>query len=290
MERIKPTAADLEYVNCNFCHCDLYTEVYREGILSVVRCNKCGLAYTNPRPLKSWVLKNRTWQQHHYSEDYQIFKGTVDLIKIYKPNGLLLDVGCGNGLLLNTAKKEGFDVIGIETNVEIAEFVKNNYNIRVEEHSLEDIKFENDTFDIITLFDVLEHLPDPMRTLSECYRISKPDGLLFLKVLNIYEFYLHRFLLWRALRRLLRPKTYFDSIDLQAFDHIYHFSTCTIKNMLIKSGFRCIRTHIMNRGVPRHIFRLPKLDMPRQILKYALFYLSGERLDLFMPIVITARK
>lgn len=290
MERVDLTPEDLEYVNCNFCHFDLYTEIYREGILSVVRCNKCSLAYTNPRPCNLWVSKHRIWQQLRYCENYQIFKSTIDLIKAYKPNGLLLDIGCGNGSLLNIAKKEDFDVIGVETNVQIAEFVKNNYNIRVEEYPIEDIKFENDIFDIIILFDVLEHLPDPMGTLSECYRICKPDGLLFLKVLNIYEFYLHQFLIWRILRKLLRPKTYHAIIDLQAFDHVYHFSVSTLKNLLVKSGFRHIRIHVMNKGIPKHILRLPKLDIPRQILKYGLFYLTGGKLDLFMPIIMTARK
>lgn len=95
----------------------------------------------------------------------------------------LLDVGCSSGAFLLNAKRFGFKVEGVEPAVKAAQ-TANGLNLKVHSGYLEAINFPDNTFDCITLFEVIEHLINPSDLLKECRRILKPDGIIMISTGN----------------------------------------------------------------------------------------------------------
>ena len=133
-----------------------------------------------------------------------------DRIKKYFSRGRILDIGCGRGLFLNLMKEDGWVVTGQEFDGKSASYARNNYGIDV--HTGDMIgKFENESFDVVNINHVLEHMEKPGETLSECNRILKKGGLLVIAVPNI-----------DSLQAKFGNKNWFQ-LDIPF--HLYHFSS-----------------------------------------------------------------
>lgn len=101
----------------------------------------------------------------------------LERIAEHVPEGRLLDVGCGHGLLLDEARRLGFDVVGLELSRDAARHAREDLGLDVRELPLE----EFDTwegFDVVVLADVLEHLDDPVKAVERCARLLQPNGAL----------------------------------------------------------------------------------------------------------------
>lgn len=224
---------ELEYVKCNLCNSDATTFICSKDSLDVVKCNNCFLIYVNPR-------LNAKEREKHYSEDYftnwlkekdihinKRFRKRIKTIKKYKTNPRILDVGCGAGFFLEVAKKEGWDIYGTEISEFASEYARCNLGLNVITGELQKIKFENEFFDVITLWHILEHIPYPLDFLSEILRIMKKDGILIIEVPNIGS-YISSLVLedWE----LLAPK-----------EHLFYFTEDTLKKLLEKVGFKIFK-------------------------------------------------
>ena len=145
--------------------------------------------------------------------------------------GLLLDVGCGVGTFLKLAEEQGFDVQGTEISEFAVKYVKNSLKIDVFKGDLEEAHFPEDSFDVVTIWHTLEHIPDPMAALKEINRLLKKDGLLVVAVPNLNN-YITRisYLLGRGKKLML------FSVKAKEW-HLYHFSAKTLSAMLEKTGF-----------------------------------------------------
>jgi SAM-dependent methyltransferase len=99
--------------------------------------------------------------------------------------GRLLDIGCSTGLFINLLRQTGtWEVRGIEPSEYAVKIARENYKLDVYNGSLSDANYPTAYFDVVTLWDVLEHLPDPSGTLEEISRITKPQGHLVIRVPN----------------------------------------------------------------------------------------------------------
>src|SRR5205823_366224 len=97
----------------------------------------------------------------------------------------ILDVGCGSGTLLGLLKRRGFHAKGVDFSAEAAKIAKLENGVDVAVGSLEDAGFPDQSFDLVTLFHVMEHVPNPRRVLKEVARVLKPEGVVVLQVPNI---------------------------------------------------------------------------------------------------------
>ena len=238
-------------VDCDFCgnndvtlvHVLQDVRLHQPGQYDLVRCNQCGLFYINPQP---------NWEElkPHYPEDYHCFTVAIDdhpsaferwaqrygvrrrcqLIARRKSSGHLLDVGCSTGIFLNEMRRLGnWDVSGVEPVHSAADFVRKRYGIQVYIGFLIDTHLPDALFDVVTLWDVLEHTPNPSATLSEIYRILKPGGLVVLKSPDSSS--------WEA-------RVFGSSwVGFEAPQHLFGFPSGTLVKRLYELGFtKCERT------------------------------------------------
>jgi 2-polyprenyl-3-methyl-5-hydroxy-6-metoxy-1,4-benzoquinol methylase len=134
-----------------------------------------------------------------------------------KQKGTLLDVGCGTGDFLELSKQKGWRVVGIEPNDQARAIAnkKTNNSVYKTNHLL---NLENHSFDIITLWHVLEHLPNLEEHIAEFKRLLKPNGTLIIAVPN-YKSYDAKIY-----------KTYWAAFDVPR--HLWHFSKESIKILM----------------------------------------------------------
>ena len=262
----------MENIKCNLCNQDnalliLKALDYRYGLskdeFNLVKCKNCGLVYLNPRPdnveIKKYYpqLKYYNIYKKNLSSLLSNFSLTrlINNIKKYKKKGRLLDIGYGDGSFLYKVQNEGFEVFGSDISSEAFEIVnkKLGFNKNIFNCELEDCKFPNNYFDVITLCHVLEHLPDPKKTLYEIEKKIKDDGILIVSVPNIDCFVFKVF------------KRFWFSLDTPR--HYYHFSYNTIYKILKLTGFKVIK------------ISYPPMNFPLDPLKSLIVFLKEKNLN-----------
>lgn len=157
--------------------------------------------------------------------------------------GRLLDIGCGDGSFMEFMNRYGWETSGIDFDPKAINTAKLK-NINVKLGTLEEQKFSDNYFDVITLSHVIEHVYDKVKLLKECYRILKPGGKVVVSTPNTQSLCHNKFKEnWRGLEP---PR------------HIHLFSPQTIVNMVKKSGFYKFKVFTNCRGV-RYIYRTSSL-------------------------------
>jgi 2-polyprenyl-3-methyl-5-hydroxy-6-metoxy-1,4-benzoquinol methylase len=224
-----PITEDLGKAYANYYTHTTKAQTGRMGLLKrVYRLMKRGYLadkYQYETASKPWLAK--TIGKLLYL--FPIRRGTVDDEVRYLPavvQGRLLDVGCGSGEWLMTMRQLGWQVEGIDFDSNAISVAKEN-GLEAGIGSLEQQKFPASRFDAVTLNHVIEHVPDPVLTLTECCRILRPGGRLVLCTPNGASLG-HR--LFKKNWRGLEPPR-----------HLHIFSTATAVRLLELSGFNRIR-------------------------------------------------
>jgi ubiquinone biosynthesis O-methyltransferase len=144
----------------------------------------------------------------------------------------LLDVGCGSGTLLSLLKRRGFRVRGVDFSSEAAAIAKSENDVNVAVGSLEEVHFHDESFDVITLFHVMEHVTNPRRVLEEVSRILRPNGAVILQVPNIES--------WQF--KMFGAKWY--GLDIPR--HVIDYSKKSMLKLLSDAGFVLTRIRQFN--------------------------------------------
>ena len=193
-------------ITCNLCNghdVDVLSQRDRHNNpMQTVICKGCGLVWTDPRPD---VHSNRKFYAEEYRQQYKattaprmkhVYRDMLRAIQRYKrirpllESGMkVLDIGAGAGFFPYTVKKQGFEVTGVEPNTGYANYANEAFGLNVINGFLEDITFEDSSFDVITLNHVLEHLQDPCTALLRLHAWLKPGGCLNVEVPNIEATY-----------------------------------------------------------------------------------------------------
>lgn len=224
----------MEYVHCNLCESDDTVTLYKRPDLKLVRCRYCDLTYLNPRQKKKDLQKK---YGHDYSAGYitkekskrKRAKRIVKNILRYKTAGNFLDIGCSAGFILNEARSQGFETYGIDLSPLGVGYAKDILKLRVNEKDLENSKFPEKFFDVITLYNLIEHIPNPLKLLKEIARVSKKGALIEIWTPNIGH--------WRAKLSGERWENIFP-------EHLYYFTVKTLQEMLEKSGLTLFKNQL----------------------------------------------
>jgi SAM-dependent methyltransferase len=238
-------------VPCNYCGVDDATEVFGPGVAQpsrIVRCNRCGLMYANPRAREPDAVLIQQWEPDRASlkrtdsrfekERLQVrdFAGTRMLLnRAYPARGKLLEIGSGLGFLLAEFKKDGWDVFGLEPNRLLSMYAAEELGVAGTNELLHEAGIPDEAFDVVIMNHVIEHLEDPLATLSEINRVLKTDGHLVLETPR------YDTLMFRLLGRRER--------SLSCEGHIYFFTTQTLRSFYEAAGFETRQLDYVGRSL-----------------------------------------
>jgi SAM-dependent methyltransferase len=250
MERVLRTSAApagvairYESTDCLLCGARQWTVVLdaedgdRQGSwFRVVRCAQCGLCFTNPRP-------DITCIGQFYPADYKPHREVrlarsglgdwwgrlrgVDPER-YGPawhgQRRLLDVGCGSGSFLQRMQRRGWSVVGLDVSAQAVDYVRDTLRLPALLGSLPHAAVPPESFDVITSWQCLEHVHQPLELLRGAFQALVPGGRLYLSVPNIAS----------APFRWFGP----DWFALDVPRHLTHFAPDTLDRMLVMAGFQ----------------------------------------------------
>lgn len=179
----------LEYVNCLSCGKDDAKIYFKQNEWRVLKCSNCGFLYTNPRPTSEELPKYYT-SDYFESDRFAGFHSVnydnrlKDILRFKKDTCSILEIGSANGHFLNYMKERGCEVSGVEYSSDAAKSTKEVFHIDVFNGDFLDYDAEA-KFDIICMYQVLEHVPEPVKTIKKAYSLLKENGLFIVEVPNI---------------------------------------------------------------------------------------------------------
>lgn len=226
----------MEYIKCLLCGSNRQTKLFKApgdpveefGYFQVVKCNQCGIVFTNPRPTKKEIEK--FYSQKYYGEEnkrfWALFEKGIELfrdkrikdIKKFKSGGRILDIGCGRGKMLIKLEKKGWQVYGTELSERSAFFALEKLGLNIFTGDFIKAGYPSDFFDCITMWHILEHLDDPVAVMKEVHRIIKSDGVLVIAVPN-----------YGGLQAVISRSEWFH---LDVPRHYFHYSRSSLKKLL----------------------------------------------------------
>jgi SAM-dependent methyltransferase len=202
----------------------------------VARCSHCTMVYVD-------AVLNRAALGRIYDRDYyqgDVFADYLGEREVRRasgrararalaslvPAGRLLDLGCAAGFFLSAAS-EFYDVTGVEVSAFAADHAREAFGLRVFTGEIFDARLADDEFDVVTMWDVIEHLTDPGGVLREVARVTRPEGLLVLTTGDIQS------------RLAVRDLERWDLMSPPA--HLLFFSARTLERLLNQTGFEIER-------------------------------------------------
>src|SRR5690554_6703880 len=203
---------------------------------NIVKCDACGFHFTNPIPQPEKIgdyYKSKEYISHSSSKKGMInflynqvrsitLKEKVKWLKNETEGNRLLDIGSGTGHFLKVANNSGFEGIGIEPDTDARDFAHKNNHIR--SSSQEELyNIEKNSFDVITMWHVLEHIYELRKDLQVVHNILKTGGKLFIAVPNMHAYDARYY------------KKFWAAYDVPR--HLYHFRQTDVSRLLLDFGF-----------------------------------------------------
>ena len=235
---------------CALCGSSEAETMEKSSGYRTLKCTNCGLVYVSPVPSKKFLETAYStayytpWLNEQREARTRIWKERLETLTTTtgEGRGKLLDVGSAEGLFLELAKADGWEVAGTEISAFAAGYGKDTLGLNIFHGELADAAFPDKAFDAVTLWHVLEHTTGPLSVLREIRRIVKDDGILILALPNLDNKVMQiAYRLVKGKARLL-----FSPEDREL--HLYHFNKETIQKALEKTGFEVVKT-IPDRGI-----------------------------------------
>lgn len=257
------TWGDQEYVRCRHCgFVRLLTS--REGITRIHRKS------IDPPSVLSERSSHRT----------PVFHALAEEIASLITDGKVLDIGCSTGDFLRIMKGYGYDCYGVELNKPLAEYARESFGANIRIAPVEKANFPEDFFDLVTLWEVIEHTANPGVVLKECFRILKKGGLLCMIVPNFTFSFPKERLVLAILRTFSRERAKRHRF-LQGETHPNWFTTSSLVKVVGGIGFRIFNIGPTDYSYPSGILinlGLQNLWLNKFLSWFRLFYNSVARM------------
>lgn len=240
-----------EYPPCEMCSSIAVSELFiADDGSRIVKCDECDLCFTSPRIAEiAWMdylrqpsdrsvelTENRLqygvalpsnvkyvppfWR----SRQDKLLNSILDSISKYSSDEVkrLHDVGCGVGFLLQAASERGIHTTGNELNGYACQVMNERLGLTVYNDILPDLQMTPESLDAVVMRDYIEHTYHPFADLTTAHKLLKPAGILYVETFHID---------CEAFDKLGK------SWNMLFWNHVFHFSTKTLTDMIIKSGF-----------------------------------------------------
>jgi SAM-dependent methyltransferase len=198
---------------------------------TLVRCPECSLVWLKNPPCPEEMFR-------HYTAAYdnlisaagenspERWRDRKAALLPYKKSGTLLDLGCSSGAFLESLRGGGWDLFGVEMSPESANQARERTGARVFTGDILDAHFGPSSFDVITCFDVFEHLYEPRRVMAKVAQWLKPGGVFYVLVPNIDS----------AEGRIFG--TYWHGLELPR--HLFHYSPQSLRFLAESAGLAAV--------------------------------------------------
>jgi 2-polyprenyl-3-methyl-5-hydroxy-6-metoxy-1,4-benzoquinol methylase len=298
--RISDTAERRAISICNLCGHHENTPFCPDNGRGLVQCNRCGLVYVGiqPKAEELYALYGETYFHNDQSGEvgYTNYIADEDNIRITanrrmafierfaKNKGRMLDVGCAMGFFLDVASQRGWQVEGMDVSNFAVDYVQERFGHTAHVGSLTEMALPENSYDLITMFDVIEHVPDPQANMKKIATLLKSGGIYELATPDV-----------GSIPARLTGKRWIGY--KMSDEHVYYFSVATLTKMLNQAGFDVVHVRHIGKYVTLKLFLdrlgfyLPFISRPLQALERAFgiskwsFYVNP--LDI---VAITARK
>lgn len=239
LEYIKECPVCKHTQTTDFLTCQDHT--VSKAFFSIVACQQCGFKFTNPRPTADTIGKyyqSEAYISHSNTSKGLIaklyhtvrnitLKGKVKLIEsLYPQKGKLLDIGCGTGMFIQAAQQHGWQVAGIEPSDDARALAEQINQTKIEPAILS--AFPQQTFQIITMWHVLEHVHLLNETIDWLFEKLAPNGKVIIAVPNHESFDAQTY------------QSHWAAYDVPR--HLYHFSQKSIQQLFQQHGFGLVKT------------------------------------------------
>ncbi|MDI6804371.1 MAG: class I SAM-dependent methyltransferase [Bacteroidota bacterium] len=269
---------------------------FNQKWLGAYECLQCGVIFIHPQPTKEEL--KQLYSKKYFEGDFRCGHAgsyfddkTIDelndykfleKIKHYKSNGKLLEIGCAGGIFLNAARREGYEVYGVEYSNDAAELARNKFKLNVVTGELKEGMYQSDIFDVVFMGDVIEHLSDPLNTLKIINSTLKVSGILVIvcpmqtnTIFSRLGFMLYKIIQKKATVHLppyhlfeYRPKS------LSWLFQIAGFKIIKVDQSTIRPDKISLRGPIYQR-VFKKVFQYPNFAVTK------VFNLFGDRIEIF---------
>lgn len=208
---------------------DLYPlKGYEDNFL--VKSRSSGFVFCSKKPTEQELIDFYGRYPIGYNDDSELNKKRInerlDEFETYRKENKILDVGCGNGMFLEEAKKRGWEVYGTEFTDKQVEYLKNK-GINTLQGRLQNDSFKENYFDVIISSEVIEHINNPLEEMQHFYRILRKGGLVYITTPN-----------FNAVERFFLKNNY-EIIDYP--NHLCYYTADTINKLLISQGFNRLK-------------------------------------------------
>jgi len=231
-------------MRCIVCESKKINRLFIKQGREFLKCNYCGLVFIahqnylvdlgnfyNKQYYSHWEVNGKMTEITKLNKTYT-FEVWLREIEKYIAKGRILDIGCAMGFFLEVAQQRGWDVYGIDVSEYAVNLAREKFGSRVSRGTLSDIHFAPDSFDVITMFDVIEHLSSPTETLRNISMILKSKGILAISTVNTDSL---------SCKLMGSYWSHFKP------EHLYYFSSQNIKLILDKTGFSVLEVKDSNK-------------------------------------------
>lgn len=238
-----------------------FSEPYK---YSLTRCNECGLVFQHSLPSKAFLKKFyhqlyqhkkglpstlNAYEQFHPEQE----EARINAIEKYIKGGKLLDIGASSGFFLHQLSKHpNWKGYGVELSISAVKKAKDDFGLEITHGDIFNPHIKNNFFDVITMFSVLEHIPNIHETLDMVYKKLKPNGWFIFTVPNISSF---EYAIYHILKK---------DFPGFIFEHIYYFTPRAVDELLQRHKFT------LRYMTSRHYSHLP-LPSPRPLIGLSMY-------------------
>lgn len=245
---------------------ELFARLYRDGEGSVPELRDYYAACFDASPTSPVVRTSRSWLQ---------------VIARHATGGRLLDIGCGTGIFCHTARGFGWHPLGIDEAGQAVEFARNQYGLDVQLGNFESLELEADAFDLVTMWDVIEHSRAPQRLIANAVRCLRPDGLLAVSTPNQHNI---MEAVARPLYRVTGGRVRGPLEKFYLMEHFLYFTSATLRRLLTDAGLEILELRLESTDLTRLTLR-PLVRLGLQTL-----FLVARPLKLENRLLAIARK
>jgi ubiquinone/menaquinone biosynthesis C-methylase UbiE len=264
------------------------------------RCKSCGYVFDNPRPTLNEIVrfyskptKYNSWLSEEEARTKLWTRRLRKMRRVARP-GNLLDVGAGTGQFLHLARNDFTQVCGTEVSSSAVAIANEKYGLELLHGTLESLSLPSESFDNITAFHVLEHVPNPKAMIERCFSLLRSHGVLVVAVPNDFRPFKSRVRAafgqlglkrYRGVTRFGLRRIQLDGSMAEV--HLSHFTPRVLRSLVEFCGFKVVRTSVDPYHVP--VKGLAGLRREARYIRSVAFY-AVTRVNLYDAVWMVARK